>query len=142
MIRSRAQRAAVYALGGWCAEIAFTALQRSLDPEQRDWRLMGHTYLWMLPIYASLAVLYEPIRDRLRGTPVWKRACVYAAGFVGVEYASGMAIKATTGLVPWDYTGRGRLVIHGATRLDWLPLWAAAGLALEPVTDRIRGVGG
>jgi hypothetical protein len=39
-----------YGLGGWCGEVIYTALSQSLP--QRDWRLVGVTYLWMFPIYA------------------------------------------------------------------------------------------
>ena len=52
---------------GWIIEICWTAL-----PKRRpvDWTLTGHTYLWMLPIYALIGPLYyrrwfsrEPIDD-------------------------------------------------------------------------------
>jgi uncharacterized membrane protein len=46
-----------------------------------------------------------------------------------VEYAAAAAIQALTGARPWEYTS-GRHV-HGRIRLDYAPLWAIFGLALE-----------
>ena len=65
---------------------------------------------------------------------------MYAAGIIGVEYVTGRLIERATGVIPWDYTGRSRFQLHGATRFDYLPLWAAAGIALEPVDDALRSV--
>ena len=101
---------------------------------------MGETYLWMGPIYAMCAVLFEPVHDALRGRPLGLRAASYAAGFTAVEYACGLLIKRAVGVIPWDYTGRGRLVIGGATRLDYVPLWAIAGLAVERIDDGLRSL--
>lgn len=137
---SRAQRALAYALLGWSTEVVFTAIDGFARGETRDARLRGHSYLWMAPIYGLCAVLYEPAHDRLRGRPATGRAAVYAAGILAVEYATGRLIGRLTGVIPWDYTGRGRMVIHGATRLDYAPLWAAAGMALEPVDDLLRSL--
>lgn len=125
---------------GWSTEIAFTAVQNLIHRDTRDARLRGHTYLWMAPIYGLCAVLYEPLHDRVRERPVAQRAAAYAAGILAVEYATGRLIERIVGDIPWDYPGRGRLVIRGATRLDYAPLWAAAGLALEHVDDGLRSV--
>jgi hypothetical protein len=138
---SRLQRGLAYGLLGWSAEIAFTAAQSALDSRTRSWRLAGHSYLWMLPIYGLSAFLFEPLHDIVRSRPAWQRAAAYAAGFTAVEYATGMALRRGVGLVPWDYSGRSRLVIPGgATRLDYVPIWAAAGMMLERVDDELRGV--
>jgi len=127
-------RALIYGLLGWCAEVVFTALTESLP--RRDRRLMGYTYLWMFPIYGSIALLYEPLHDSLRGAPLLARAAVYSAGFTAVELATGWAIARITGRCPWDYVADGyRFAINPYIRWDYFPLWAAAGLALEPVSD-------
>jgi uncharacterized membrane protein len=136
----RRERAAAYALLGTVTEVVFTALEASLHRSTRSARLEGHTYLWMPPIYGLCAVLYEPLHDRLRSVPAAERAVVYAAGIMGVEYVTGRLIERVTGVIPWDYSGRTRLQVHGATRLDYAPLWAAAGMALEPVDDALRSV--
>jgi uncharacterized membrane protein len=134
----RAERALVYGMLGTVTEVVFTAARDVASARTRSARLQGHTYLWMPPIYALCAVLYEPARDRLRRRPMPQRAAAYAIGIIAVEYVTGRLIRRATGVIPWDYTGHGPLVIRGATRLDYAPLWAAAGLALERVDDRLR----
>lgn len=136
----RLERAAAYGLLGWATEVVFTAIDGFARGETRDARLRGHSYLWMGPIYGLCAFLYEPVHDQLRERPASQRAVAYAAGILVIEYATGRLIGRATGVIPWDYTGRGRLVIHGATRLDYAPLWAAAGMALERVDDGLRSV--
>ena len=136
----RHERAAAYALLGTATEVVFTAVQATLHRSSRSPRLEGHTYLWMPPIYALCAVLYEPLHDRLRSAPAAGRAVAYSAGIMCVEYVTGRLIERATGLIPWDYRGTSRLQLHGATRFDYAPLWAAAGMALEPVDDVLRSV--
>src|SRR5207245_2912994 len=93
----------------------------------------------MLPIYGLLAFLFEPLHEGLRRRPVWVRAGAYAAGFSAVEYAAGMTLRRAVGLVPWDYSGHGRWVLPGgATRLDYAPVFAVAGLILEHVHDVVH----
>ena len=120
--------------------MVFTAVEGTLRRSTRSARLEGRTYLWMPPIYGLCAVLYEPLHDRLRTVPVARRAAVYAAGIIGVEYVTGRLIERVAGVIPWDYRGRSRLQVHGATRFDYAPLWAIAGIALEPVDDALRSV--
>ncbi|MBV8194737.1 MAG: hypothetical protein JOY80_04340 [Candidatus Dormibacteraeota bacterium] len=135
---TRLERAAFYGALGWATEVAFSGVQGVLRSD-RDWRLRGHSYLWMLPIYGLAAFLFEPAHDLARRRSVWQRAALYAAGFSAVEYATGMAIRRMVGVVPWDYTGHGRFVVPGgAVRLDFMPVWAVAGLALERIHDAIR----
>jgi hypothetical protein len=127
-------RFVLYGLLGWCAEVVFTAATRSLP--RGDRRLLGYTYLWMFPIYGSIVVLYEPLHDALRAVPALGRAAAYSVGFTAVELASGWAIARVTGRCPWDYVAdRCRFAINPYIRWDYFPLWAAAGLALEPIHD-------
>jgi hypothetical protein len=129
----------VYGALGVAAEIVFTGMRGAAA--NRDWRLEGHSYLWMFPIYGSAAYLFEPLHDRLRGASIWQRAAAYSAGIMSIEYVTGIALRRAVGAVPWDYTGHGRFVLPGgATRLDYAPLWAVAGLALERVDDVVRQV--
>jgi uncharacterized membrane protein len=124
----------LYGLLGWCAEIVWTAVLGFAA--SRDWRLAGVSYLWMFPIYGSIAFLYEPLHDALRGWPIAARAVVWALGFTAVEFASGFAIARATGRCPWDYQAAGaRFAINPYIRWDYVPLWAAVGLALEPLHD-------
>ena len=130
----------MYALLGVGTEVVFNGLHGALRRSTRSAHLRAQTYLWMPPLYALLAVGFEPARERLRGQPPVVRAVAYAAGILAVEYASGRAIERAVGVVPWDYRGRARLQVGGATRLDYAPFWAAAGLGLERVDDVLRGV--
>src|SRR5215210_520142 len=123
-------RSLIYGLLGWCIEIVWTALPKG-GPV--DWRLKGHTTLWMLPIYGLIGPFYEPIHARLRRAPWLLRALVYAGGFISVEAATGSLLARLLGNCPWDYAGKTRWQLGGVTRLDYAPLWALLGLALEPL---------
>lgn len=129
-------RFVLYGLLGWCIEIVWTALPKG---RPLDWRLAGHTYLWMFPIYGLIAPLYEPLADALRGAGwIWpERGVVYATGFMALEWLTGWLLKRLTGRCPWDYTGRARWHIGGFMRLDYAPLWFGLGLALEPLHDAL-----
>ncbi len=125
-------RFVLYGLGGWCGEVIFTALTDSLP--RRDWRLVGTTYLWMFPIYGLIAIFYEPIQNLIRDFPWIVRAAIWAIGFTTVELVTGWTIDKITGRCPWDYSGK-RFAINAYIRWDYFPIWAAIGLALEPVND-------
>jgi hypothetical protein len=131
---TRARRAAVYALVGWSTDFAFNRAKALLNGERA---LDVHTSPWMLPLYALIQPLYEPAHDVLRTRAIPMRASAYGAGFLAVEYASGRLFRRVLGQAPWDYS-HARLQLHGLTRLDYFPLWALAGLALERLHDRLR----
>lgn len=107
-------------------ELAFTGL-----------RGRPRTSPWMLPVYALVAPLFEPVHDRLRGRSLPARASLYALGFSVAEYASGRALRRIRGSAPWDYS-HARLNLHGLVRVDYLPVWGAAGLAFEHLHDALR----
>ena len=90
----------------------------------------------MLPVYGLVQPLFEPLHDRLRSRPALVRAAVYAGGFTTIEYASGRLLRAIRGDAPWDYP-HARLNLHGLVRPGYLPVWAAAGLGLERIHDRL-----
>jgi hypothetical protein len=133
----RWEHAVVYGAFGVAAEVVFTGARDGLL--LRDPRLRGHSYIWMLPIYGLAAYLFEPVHDALRSRTSWQRAAAYSVGIMGVVYSSGMVLRRLIGSVPWDYTAHSRWALPGgATRLDYAPVWAVAGLALERVHDRMR----
>ena len=137
VVRGRLGRFAAYGLMGSCAEVLFTGVHDFL--RHRDARLPSRTSLWMFPIYGLLQPLYEPLHEAMRDrAPVPVRAAVYAAGFFGIEYATGWMLRRALGRAPWDYSDARRHV-RGLVRPDYAPIWAAAGLALEPVHDRMIG---
>lgn len=125
----------IYGLLGWCIEIVWTALSSTINGTQQGWRLRGETYLWMFPIYGLIAPLYEPAHTALAAWPWLLRGIVYALGFLLIEYVTGWLLRKLTGACPWDYTNRSRWHLHGLIRLDYAPLWALLGLALEPLHD-------
>jgi hypothetical protein len=137
---SKGRRFVVYGLAGWCSEILVTGLRsRGRDA---NWRLTGHTYLWMLPIYGVAAFAFEPADDAARAAdwPWWQRAAAWAGGIYAVEAASGEVLRAVTGEVPWDYTRpRGRksapLNWRGLVRPAYAPTWFVVGVGMERLHD-------
>jgi hypothetical protein len=89
-----------------------------------------------VPVYGLAQPLFEPVHNRLRRHPVALRGAAYGAGILGVEFASGRLLRRFVGHAPWDY-GRARFAVDGLIRLDYLPLWAAFGLGLERLHDRL-----
>ncbi len=122
----------VYSGVGFAAEVAISAIHDL-------WRqkpLRFRTSAWMLPVYALLAPLYEPVHDAVRARAWPVRSAAYGVGFLAVEYASGVAFRKTRGAAPWDYSDA-RYHLHGLIRPDYFFQWAALGLALEPLHDRL-----
>ena len=90
----------------------------------------------MLAVYGLAAPLFERVHDALRARPLAVRAAVYASGFTGVEFASGLALRRIRGDAPWDYT-HARWNLRGLVRAGYVPLWAAVGLAGERLHDAL-----
>lgn len=57
---------------------------------------------------------------------------------MSVEYATGSLLRRLIGEAPWDYSDAA-MQVDGLVRLDYLPLWAAAGLAAERLHDALQG---
>lgn len=101
-------------------------------PEAPDWKLKGHTYVWMVPIYALIypaGLWLFPLLERL---PWAARGLVYMALIYAVEYSSGWLLRRATGHCPWE-SGyhKARWGVQGLIRLDFAPVWFAASLAYE-----------
>ncbi len=122
----------VYTSVGFAAEVAISAVH----DVWRGKRVRFRTSPWMLPVYALLLPLYEPVHDAVRDRSRAMRATVYGIGFLGVEYASGVVFRKTLGDAPWDYSDA-RYHLDGLIRPDYFFQWAALGLALEPLHDRL-----
>jgi uncharacterized membrane protein len=137
-VRSRLGRFAVYGAIGLVFELVFTGLKGAARGESPV--RAAHTSLWMFPVYGLMQPLFEPVHDRLRGRArLPARAATYTAGFFAVEYVSGWLFRRLRGHAPWDYH-YARWNIHGLIRLDYAPLWAAMGLAMERVHDLLADV--
>jgi hypothetical protein len=127
----RLRRALLYGLAGCFGELFFTAWTSLL----RTGRLQPRTSPLMLPIYALIQPLFEPVHQAMRGRmPPWGRALVYGSGFHAVEFVTGRLFRLVLGQAPWDYSGA-RWQLDGLIRLDYFPLWAATGLGLEWLHD-------
>ena len=125
-----ARRGLTYTAVGFGVDAGFSTLHDLARKRPVRWR----TSAWMLPVYALLLPLYEPLHDELRDKRMATRAASYGAGFLAVEYATGRLFRRLRGDAPWDYSDA-RFDVHGLIRLDYFFLWAAFGLALERLHD-------
>lgn len=66
--------------------------------------------------------------------PALLRGCIYSVGIFSFEYISGTFLK-RHGMCPWDYS-HAKTNIDGVIRLDYAPLWMAAGLLFERILIR------
>ena len=124
-------RAVVYGVAGCVGELFFTACTSAV----RRHRLGPHTSPLMLPIYALIQPLFEPVHRAMRGrVPLWGRGLVYGSGFQAAEYFSGRLLRRLVGRAPWD-SSDARWQLGGLIRFDYFPLWAAAGLIAERLHD-------
>lgn len=117
-------------LTGWCMEILFTAFGSF---RRRELKLMGRTSLWMFPIY-SMAALIWPTYSIIKKLPLLIRGLIYTACFFTVEFFSGSFLK-KKGICPWDYS-TAKSNINGVIRLDYAPVWMAAGLLFERILTK------
>jgi hypothetical protein len=137
-----------YACLGVAAEVVFTAVCARLgvvltadmdDAEARaGWRLKGHSFVWMLPIYGLGLGLFEVVYDLVRAEPWWVRGLSYVSILYAIELAASLALVRVTGVHVWRWVGRGS--VGGHVHLAMAPLWFVATLALEPLCDLlVRG---
>ncbi len=117
-------------LTGWCMEILFTSAGSLL---KKDRRLIGQTSVWMFPIY-GMAVCIRPIYRLIKGMPAFFRSLIYSSAIFSFEYLSGTFLKRHR-MCPWDYSDAATN-INGVIRLDYAPLWMAAGLLFERILVR------
>lgn len=119
-----------YGLAGIVAEVFWTALANVRRRPQERWLLKGESTLWAIPIYGTIAPLFRPVHASVRTAPWWARGLVYMTTFFSVEYASGLLLRRLLGEAPWDYS-ESPFHVQGLIRLDYAPVWFAAGLAVE-----------
>ena len=116
---------------GWCLEILWTGLHSLL---QGDASMKGTTSLLMFPIYGCAAVI-APLNARIYTFPLVYRGLLYMFGFYLVEFLSGSVLKQFS-MCPWDYSGAA-FQYRGIIRLDYAPLWFAAGLIFEKILTKV-----
>ena len=136
-------RLVFYACLGVAAEVVFTAvcakvgLRLTVDIDgaeaRRSWKLKGHSFVWMLPIYGVGLLLFERVHDAFRSAQWAVRGAVYVGMLYALELAAGTMLVRLTGDHVWRWRGRG--AVAGHIHLGVAPLWFAAMLSLEPLHD-------
>lgn len=116
---------------GWGLEILWTGFHSLLNG---DSRLMGHSSLWMFPIY-GMAAMISPVYSLLKPLNIIFRGLIYMLCIFAVEYVTGTILQGLH-LCPWDYS-QAPYNINGVIRLDYAPLWFAVGLFFEWMLCRI-----
>ena len=130
------ERAALMGCVGVSAEVVFTALTAPSGGK----RLIGYSYLWMIPLYALLYPGFALLLPFV-GDWAWPwRASIYAAGILFFELVTGLILHAALGEAPWEPNYRGhRWCVLGVMRLDYFPAWAAGALVFERAFRLIAG---
>lgn len=122
--------AALFGAAGISTEVLFTALMDYR--KNRDGRLPGQSYAWMFPVYASVPLFLGRLYPKMRRRSVATRLGIYVPLLMGVEYATGFALRRLTGECPWERNYRGsRWNVHGLVRIDYAPAWAVACYGFE-----------
>lgn len=122
---------------GWGSELIWTGLHNRIH--NHDKRLMGHSSLYMFPIY-GMAALLKPFARQLRRhfTSRFSRGMIYMTMIFLAEYSTGFLLKKAD-RCPWDYSSA-PLNINGLIRLDYAPCWFALGLFYENILSRSDSV--
>ena len=110
---------------GWGAELIWTSLHNRI--QNHDKRMMGHSSLYMFPIYGMAALLKPYSRKLRRRNPnPMSRGLIYMTMIFLTEYSTGALLRKAD-RCPWDYS-HAPLNIDGLIRLDYAPCWFALGL--------------
>ena len=117
-------------IAGWCLEIFWTSLGAL---RRREMKLIGNTSIWMFPIY-GMACIIKPLYRYFKKIPALFRGFIYSTGIFCFEYLSGSLLKKHH-LCPWDYSNA-PTNINGVIRLDYAPVWMAAGLIFEKILSK------
>ena len=124
---TRGQNFIICGLTGWCIEIAFTS---AIALGKKDKTLTGKTSAWMFPIYGT-ATLIGDIAPKISHWPTPVRGLLYGSAIMLGEYISG-SVLTKFDVCPWSYKGA-KYAVNDIVRLDYLPLWMAAGLLYEHI---------
>lgn len=119
------------------AEVIFTAL---MDAKAKGPRLIGYSYVWMLPIYALLYPGFSLLLP-LVGDWAWPlRGALYAVIIMVCEMITGLILKAALGEAPWESEYRGKKwAVYSLVRLDFFPAWAVGALGFERAYRLVTG---
>ncbi len=130
MITSLLLKMFLFACVGVTLEVVFTAFADL--PKTKTMRLMGYTYVWMLPIYSMVPILLQFLLPRIEGLILPIRLLIYVAILYAVEYTTGWILRKILGACPWEagYQDK-QWSVHGLIRLDYAPVWALLCLIFE-----------
>lgn len=87
-----------------------------------NYRLMGYTYIWMIPIYGIIPVLFQLFDKILSNKTLLIRIFFGVIIVYIVEFCSGYIIEQITGRCPWKYTEGWHY--KGLVRFDYAIFWA------------------
>lgn len=112
---------------GWCLEIFWTGLKSF---QRRQMKLIGHSSIWMFPIYGMAAVI-GPVSKYLKELSALHRGSIYTMGIYFMEFTTGSLLTKFQ-ICPWDYS-QSPFNYKGLIRFDYAPLWFLAGLFFEKI---------
>ena len=98
--------------------------------KNRDPRLKGETYLWMLPIYAVVPYIYFFVTSTFEESGWIAKGFIYMAAFYLLELVAGLIIKALVGVSPWNYKNY-RFNFKEVICLEYAPVWFIYGVVGE-----------
>ncbi|MFC1679192.1 hypothetical protein ACFL2T_03155 [Elusimicrobiota bacterium] len=124
----------IFACVGVALEVVFTAV--GAFRKERNWRLMGKSYIWMFPIYALAYPIMLNLYPLIGHWPFPARGALYVLLLYIIEYLSGWLIRRITGACPWDY-GQARWAVSGLIRLDYFPAWFFVVMIFEQLFFRL-----
>lgn len=118
---------------GIAVEVFFVAVMgifsgRTVDGKPRS-ALAGKSYVWMFPIYGSIALVAPVILQALGELHVVLRCLIVGAGILVVEFVLGWGLEKGLGRCPWKYEHG--LHIKGFVRLDYFPFWVCFAGGIE-----------
>ena len=115
---------------GTSCEVVFTALSHYI--QKKDKRFKGHTYLWMIPVYASIYPIYRLVYPKVKKFNALIRYLIYVSMIYGIEYTSGKLLQKLIGHAPWEKYYRGKkYAVDNLIRLDYIPIWCTAAIIFE-----------
>lgn len=119
----------IYALHGYATEIIFTACYEFVF--SLNWKLMGNTSIWIMPIYGISGLVCEQIHMvcAKKNMPLYLRGFVYLLWTYLWEFSSGFILQQFD-LCPWDYTHYDWDVM-GLITLEYAPLWYLLSLFID-----------
>ena len=112
---------------GIIAEVFYTGLLDGI--KNKDPTLKATSYIWMYPIYGSAGIIIKYLHYIFFDYNILLRGMIYGVYIIAGEYITGTFLKYYTGKCPWHYTSK--YSWQNVIRLDYLPIWITAGLAIE-----------